>query len=568
MSKLEIGAADPAREQSLAQITMLENLIPQTVSYQTAGHLLILGSEDRIRLAASKLVASSASLASVTLLATDAISCQDDEYLEQVMAAAEATEALPAYFSRDVQISGFLGQFRVVIRESEGGSPIELSLGAVRRPHYDLVLDLGQQPVLSLELLPPGYFHPGEDSDKLADALAQLPELVGQFDKPRYVTVNSDICAHHSSNIEGCTRCLSVCPADAISSQEGAIQIDPYLCHGAGSCSSACPTGAIQYDQPTPAVLKDYLKRLLTRYQSLSDQRPVVLLHDQTLGQQAIAGLNQLPGGVLPIALEEVAVAGIDSCLAALAWGARQVIILTTPVTPPTLLTLVQNELTLARTLLEAIDLEKDRLCLLDSDQLAQLGGMVAQSANWPTLPVAAFGKDLAKRDTLFNALDHLNGTAANSEAILELGRVPYGQVSVNVDSCTLCMSCTALCPTGALQDGGEKPALKFTEQPCVQCGLCEKACPEKAITLQPRVLLDREARQQQRVLKEEEPFECITCGKPFATKAVIEKMTVALASHSAFAGDAAKRLKMCEDCRVKDLFSDLLNDPEKQLRV
>ena len=58
----------------------------------------------------------------------------------------------------------------------------------------------------------------------------------------------------------------------------------------------------------------------------------------------------------------------------------------------------------------------------------------------------------------------------------------------------------------GALSDNPDRAMLRFTESLCVQCGLCEATCPEKVITLEPR--LDFKAwNAPLRVLKEEEPF-------------------------------------------------------------
>ena len=52
--------------------------------------------------------------------------------------------------------------------------------------------------------------------------------------------------------------------------------------------------------------------------------------------------------------------------------------------------------------------------------------------------------------------------------------------------------------------------------------------------------------------LKEEEPFGCIRCGKPFASKSVIERMVERMSGHSMFAAPGKLDLiKMCEDCRV-----------------
>jgi Fe-S-cluster-containing hydrogenase component 2 len=108
-------------------------------------------------------------------------------------------------------------------------------------------------------------------------------------------------------------------------------------------------------------------------------------------------------------------------------------------------------------------------------------------------------------------------------------------------------------CPTGALGDDPERPTLRFSEDACVQCGLCQATCPEKVITLVPQLDF-RAATTSARVLKQEEPFACIRCGKPFGVKSTIERVTAKLAGrHWMFQGSARRLdlLKMCENCRV-----------------
>ena len=79
----------------------------------------------------------------------------------------------------------------------------------------------------------------------------------------------------------------------------------------------------------------------------------------------------------------------------------------------------------------------------------------------------------------------------------------------------------------------------------------------EKAITLNPRLLADSNARMARRVLNEEEPFKCVECGKPFTTQSMVSRMEEKLSGHRMFSGDGIRRLRLCEDCRVKDMFKD-----------
>jgi ferredoxin len=102
------------------------------------------------------------------------------------------------------------------------------------------------------------------------------------------------------------------------------------------------------------------------------------------------------------------------------------------------------------------------------------------------------------------------------------------------------------------MQDNPEKPQLRFQEDACIQCGLCRNTCPEKVISLKPRLNFLEDARRAL-VLKEEEPFECVRCGKPFGTRSSIERIVATLGQrHSMFPNaEAVERIKMCEDCRV-----------------
>jgi ferredoxin len=158
------------------------------------------------------------------------------------------------------------------------------------------------------------------------------------------------------------------------------------------------------------------------------------------------------------------------------------------------------------------------------------------------------------KRSVLRQALRELHAVAPSPVPVLALpARAPFGAVELKVEGCTLCLACVSACPTGALGDDPERPLLRFAEDACVQCGLCQATCPEKVITLKPQIDF-RAATAAARILKEEPPFACIRCGKPFGVKSTIERVAAKLeGKHWMYTG-APQRLdvvKMCDDCRV-----------------
>ena len=171
-----------------------------------------------------------------------------------------------------------------------------------------------------------------------------------------------------------------------------------------------------------------------------------------------------------------------------------------------------------------------------------------------PSQSPASFAAVGAKRDVLRLALRELHRAAPAPVDVIALpADAPFGKVNVNAEGCTLCLACVSACPTGALSGDPERPMLRFAEDACVQCGLCKATCPEKVISLAPQIDF-RAATAQARILKEEEPFHCIRCAKPFGVKSTIERVTAKLEGKHWMYKNSAQRLdviKMCEECRV-----------------
>ncbi|SCC91016.1 4Fe-4S ferredoxin iron-sulfur binding domain protein (fragment) [Thiomonas sp. X19] len=265
----------------------------------------------------------------------------------------------------------------------------------------------------------------------------------------------------------------------------------------------------------------------------------------------------------MPVALWHIASVGLELWLAAAAWGAAEILVLSTGGEAPAYLDALRAQLALGQTLLHGMGYTGTRLALVQTADATELDALLATPRPAGAAPTAAagFAALAQKRATLDLALDHLLRhaplqTVARGEAAIALPHgagAALGAIHVDPARCTLCLSCVGACPAGALLDNPQTPQLRFVEKNCVQCGLCVKTCPEDAIRLEPRLQWGPQ-RSEPRTLRQAQPWRCVRCGKPFGTVQAIEQMLVKLAGHPAFAGAAAERLKMCGDCRVIDM--------------
>ena len=104
--------------------------------------------------------------------------------------------------------------------------------------HCDLVLDLsGGTPLFTASDLRDGYLRadPGDGAAVLKAVLAAR-DLVGTFDKPRYVDFTAELCTHSRSGIVGCTRCLDLCQTGAITPAGDHVAIDALSARAAAMC--------------------------------------------------------------------------------------------------------------------------------------------------------------------------------------------------------------------------------------------------------------------------------------------------------------------------------------------
>ena len=432
-----------------------------------------------------------------------------------------------------------------------------------RRDHFDMVLDLSRVPLIRTPQPPQGYFAPAGDPLEQALAAAQLAQMVGEFEKPRYFSYNEKICAHSRSSKIGCNQCIDVCSTGAISADGDHVKVDPHLCMGCGGCATVCPSGAMSYAYPRVPDLGIRLKRVLSVYSEAGGRDACLLLHDAHDSRALIAKLARrgrgLPARVIPLEVHHPASIGIDVLLAAMSYGACQVVMLATPKESAEYGDAAARQASFAEAIVSALGYAGTHFRWLAMDDVAAFERELWTLAPAATVPKpASYNLSAEKRTTLDFAVEHLAKLAPKPQEEIALGAgAPYGQVLVDRKSCTLCMACVGACPESALLDGRDRPMLKFIERNCVQCGLCANTCPENAITLAPRLLLTARVKQEI-VLNEAEPFNCVRCGKPFGTRQMVDNMLDKLTGHSMFAGDGAmKRLQMCADCRVVDMMEN-----------
>ncbi len=367
------------------------------------------------------------------------------------------------------------------------------------------------------------------------DGIERVKKNQGQYEYKNFVKYDSTICQYHERNAEICGKCAEVCPTVAILKvdEEKHLEFSHVDCHGCGGCVSVCPSGALDYSQMTRDGFREVSK--------LYDNN-IALIIPRKMELEALH--VELLERVLPLAIEGEKFLHEAHFLSLIQTSGNPVIFYSDFISKGTGDVIrILNDIFAKKYNKKAIFVCKNE------DELKEA------MKNVVSLEECRYGinEDGLKKREIFSArLANLVGE--DDLGTVKTGEhVHYGNITINEDACTLCLSCVGACNVRALTAHPEDNTLRFNPSICTNCTYCEVVCPEANCLTVIRDEIDLNPDYfKQNIMAHDEIFECVECGVGFATVKSVEK--IANMMKPMFGNDEIKikTLYCCADCKPK----------------
>ncbi|MDD2508874.1 MAG: 4Fe-4S binding protein [Aliarcobacter skirrowii] len=356
------------------------------------------------------------------------------------------------------------------------------------------------------------------------------------------ITYDKSICQYHERKDEVCSKCVEVCPTNAITKDEKSRRLVFSLvdCIACGECVSVCPSGSLN----SANTSRDSLYEISLFYK---DTKPLIIS-----SKANIENINvDLKENVLPLFI----VGDIfdeTMLLTYLQVSGSSLIYFSNNVSKGTLESIrIVNDIYFKKYGKVTVYLVSNEEELNDALQKQEVIENSYYNFNQ---------NDMKKREVFSQRLQKIVGN--DDLGVVKTGsNIHYARVLVNEANCTLCLSCVGACNVDALFANESDFTLRVNPSLCTACGYCELVCPEKdCLTLKNDELELNPTWFQESILAKDKLFACVECGKEFATTKAIEKIASIMAPIFAKTSEAKKRtLYCCDVCKPKVMIREEL---------
>jgi len=377
--------------------------------------------------------------------------------------------------------------------------------------------------------------------------IEEIESKTGLHQYKNYITYDPSICQYHERREEICGKCAEVCPTVAIVKFDDTkhLKFSHIDCVGCGGCISVCPSGAVEYAQMPRAAFYEIAKLY-------EDKTPLIIPRKMFKDDLHVS----LPKNVLPLAIEGEKFLHEAHLLTLLQESGSTIVFYTDFISKGT--GDVIKILNQAYQKVYGVDAIHVAMDLNELETAIPKAGFIEGSRH-------GINEDsMAKREIFSARLAWMVGE--KDYGLIQSGEhVRYGNVAINEANCTLCLSCVGACNVRALTAHPEDNSLRFNGSICTACGYCEVTCPEiDCLTLERGSLHLNKSWFGQKIMAKDTLFECVMCGKPFATTKAIER--IASVMGPIFGSDEVKKksLYCCADCKPKLMFESYLEEREK----
>ena len=360
-----------------------------------------------------------------------------------------------------------------------------------------------------------------------------LARMAQALDGARLI-VEEEFCVNPRARHAFCTRCVKACRSDALRVSESGVELDEAVCTACGACVPACPAGALRLSGFDPERFVASLNSAgeVHLHCAASDDRvegttiPCHLMLDRRLAAAAFAE------GTHHFVLH-----GVDRCATCHRADARD------------------HLARLARSMAKWFDGQGPEISFgaPDKSQRAPRGRageaatnrrgflrLMGFQAGAGVADLVASGAGDADDEPLdagcgFSHGDGLPKHPVPYRAVVALrtGRLPWAEhrplpwhTRTIGEACNACMVCAENCPTGALEDDGDRGARRISFDPafCTNCTLCQQICPQDAI--RPRLAQSvGEATAPRAVLMHRAARQCDVCRTDFVASDLMSRL-------------------------------------------